>query len=130
MPYIAIDFSSPNFLSLNSRTNSDNSYVLRKMLRRGSEEAYYRYRLCEGDRSFEFRRMFYQFEDIIDDLDSMIDNNGMLKVEYCIMITRAIQDCHYLFALDYAETIVDYRNSMAYLTHDLCPECQRAMVAA
>ncbi|KZC01272.1 hypothetical protein AU375_02462 [Methylobacterium radiotolerans] len=100
------------------------------MLRRGSEEAYYRYRLNDGEKSFDFKRMFYQLEDIIDDLDSMLDNKGMVKVEYCIMITRAIQDCQYLFALDYAETIADYRNLMAYLTHDLCPERQRAMVAA
>ena len=130
MPYIAIDFSSPNFLSLISRTNSDNSYVLRKMLRRGSEEAYYRYRLCEGDRSFEFRRMFYHLEDIIDDFDSMLDDKDRVKVECRITIIRAIQICQDLFALDYAETVADYRNLMADLTREVCSECQRAMVAA
>ncbi|SEI04179.1 hypothetical protein SAMN02799625_05059 [Methylobacterium sp. UNC300MFChir4.1] len=117
-----------NFSFSASSTNSDNSYVLRKMLRRGSEEAYYRYRLNDGERSFDFKRMFYHLEDIIDDFDSMLDDKDRVKVECRITIIRAIQICQDLFALDYAETVADYRNLMAYLTRDICPVWQRAMV--
>ncbi|WP_426313807.1 hypothetical protein ACN9MF_20020 [Methylobacterium fujisawaense] len=119
-----------NFLFSSTDINSDNSYVLRKMLLCGSEEAYYRYRLYDGDRAFEFKRMLYQFEDIIEDLNSMLDDKGGVRVEHRVTIIRAIQDCQYLFALNHAETIADYRNLMADLTCDVCPECQGAMVVA
>lgn len=119
-----------NSLVSSTGTNSDNSYILRKMLLCGAEEANYRYRLCEGDKAVDFRRMLYQFKDIIDDLDSMLDNRGRVKLNHRIAIIRAIQDCQYLFALDHAETVADYRNLMTDLTRDVCPECHRAMMAA
>ncbi len=130
MTYSAIDFSNQNFLSETRRTNSDNSYSLRKMFLRGREEANYRYHLYEGGRASYFKRMLYQFWDIIDDFDSMLDDKGRISAEHRITIIRAIQDCQYLFALDYAETVADYRNLMANLTRDVCPECQGAMVGA
>lgn len=111
-------------------TSSDNSYILRKMLRRGVEEAYYRYRLYEGDRAFDFKLKFYQLEGLIDELDSMLDDKGRIGVEHLVAIIQAIRDCQDLFALDYAETVADYRNLMADLTRDVCPECHMVMVAA
>lgn len=119
-----------NFLLSSADTNSDNSYILRKMLVRGVSEAYYRYRLYEGVRALKFQRIAFKIEDVTDVLSSMTDRNGRVKLDHRITITQAIQDCYDLLALDHAETVADYRNLMADLTRDVCPECQGAMVGA
>jgi hypothetical protein len=122
--------TAQNFPRATNEKTSDNSYVLRKMLLRGSMEADYRYRLYEGDRAFDFKRLSYQFDDLLSDLDNMFDDRCMIRDEHCITLIRAIQNCQDLLALDQAETSADYRNLMAYLTGDLCPACPRAILAA
>lgn len=128
MVHSTTSFKKQNFPLFTTDANSDNRYRLRKMLVRGVSEAYYRYWLHEGDKAFDFKRLAFKFENIIDDLDSMLDDKGRIRGEHRTTIIRSIKDCQYLLALDHAEMSSDYRNLMAYLTHDLCLECQRAMV--
>jgi hypothetical protein len=119
-----------DFFAAEDRSSSDNSYVLRKMLSRGIKEAQYRYYINEGDKAFEYKKLMFELEDLLDNLDSMIGENVLVYGEHRVKMMETIKLCQCLLAIDQAETNADYNNLVAYLTHDLCECCREEALAA
>lgn len=124
------DFILEDFLAAHDGTSSDYRYVLCKMLVRGSSEAIYRSRLNDGDKAFEYKRLMYVFEDLLENLNGMMDCNGRIRPEHRTVIIEALKDCQCLLAIDQAETNADYNNLIAYFTGDLCEACRETALAA
>lgn len=124
------DFILEDFLTAHDGTSSDNRYVLRKMLVRGSTETTYRSRVNDGDKAFEYKRMMYVFEDILENLNNMMGCNGRIRPEHRTVIIEALKDCQCLLAIDQAETNADYNNLIAYVADDLCEACGETALAA
>lgn len=124
------DFIFEDFLSANDGTSCDICYVLRKMLSRGASEAHYRSRINEGDRAYKYRRLSNEIENVLDGLEGMLDERGMIHLKYRVMMMRAIKSCQCLLAIDQAETNADYNNLETYLCDGLCQSHQEELKAA
>lgn len=103
----------------NDGTSSDYRYVMRKMLVRGSSEAMYRSRINDGDKAFEYKRIMYGIEDVLENLDSMIDRDGNIQAHHRRDIIETLIDCSCLLGIDQAETNADYNKLKSYLSKDL-----------
>lgn len=124
------DFTPHNFPAKAKDVDSDNSYVLRKTLLRGISEAEFRWRLYDGDEAFNYKQIMFDLEIVADKLDEMFRDDGRIRGEYRFIVRRAVRACRLLLELDWAETCADCSNLEAYLTDDLCEECQQAILAA
>lgn len=124
------DFILEDFLAANHGTSSDYRHVLCKMLIRGCSEARYRSFISDGDKAFEYKRMMYVFEDVLENLDTMMGGDGKFRPNYRSTVVEALKDCQCLLAIDQAETNADYNNLIAYVTDDLCKACGETALAA
>lgn len=124
------DFILKDLLSAHDGTSSDNRYVLRKMLVRGSSEAIYRSRVNDGNKAFAYKLMMYVLEDLLENLSDMLDIEGRIISEYHPIIIEALKDCQCLIAIDQTGTNADYNNLIACLTDDHCEECRETALAA
>jgi hypothetical protein len=124
------DFTFRDFLSARGGTSSDISYVLRKTLQRGIKEAEYRHRLYDGDKAFDYKRTMYEFEAVLDGLDTMLGADGRICDEDRVTIMKVLKLCKRLTDLDRVEANADYYNLVSFLTADLCEGCRAAALAA
>ena len=124
------DFILEDFLAASHGTSSDYRHVLCKMLIRGSSEARYRSFINDGDRAFDYRRMMFVFEDVLEDIATMMDGDGKVRLKYRSIVVEALKDCQCLLAIDQAETNADYNNLIAYVADDLCEASGETALAA
>lgn len=124
------DFIFEDFLLATNGSNCKSRYILRKMLLRGYNEARFRSRLYAGDKAFDYKRIAYELEFLMEQLDCMFDDDSTIQGEHRITIMKAIKLCQCLLALDQAETNADYDNLVGYLTDDLCDCCREEALAA
>ncbi|CAM3109814.1 hypothetical protein MEME101129_19445 [Methylobacterium mesophilicum] len=124
------DFILEDFLAASYGTSSDYRHVLCKMLIRGSSEARYRSFISDGDKAFEYKRMMYVFEDVLENIDIIMGGDGKVRPNYRSAVVDALKDCQCLLAIDQAETNADYNNLIAYVTDGLCKACGETALAA
>lgn len=124
------DYIFADFLSAHDGTSSDNRYVLRKMLFRGTSEARFRAMISEGDKKHFYKALSFDLEGVLDGLSSMIGGDGRVLAEHRMTMMRAIKVCQCILAIDQTETNADYNNLVAYLTNVRCEQCREELKAA
>jgi hypothetical protein len=72
----------------------------------------------------------YVFEDVLENLDTMMGGDGKVRPNYRSTVVEALKDCQCLLAIDQAETNADYNNLIAYVTDGLCKACGETALAA
>lgn len=112
------DFIRTDFLLARNGTSSDYSYVLRKMLMRGIEDASFRSRISAGDKSDNYKHIMCFIEDALDRFDWSMDTYGKISEDHKTVVLEALQHCRCLLAIDQAEASADYNNLTVYIADD------------